>query len=167
MSMASKLRIVPALDADLSSVLEVLDEAAGWLVTKNAAGPWKPGSFSRRTFRDQIILGEVYIARLGQETVGTVTLQWKDEVFWPGAPFDAGYVHKLALRPAYFGRGLGLRMLEWAGQAAMAAGKKFLRLDCLADNRRIRDYYERVGFIHKGDVELSGWRASLYEKKLD
>ncbi len=163
----SRLKIVRAEEGDLYVVLAILDEAAQWLVAKGIVGPWRPGSFSRRAFVEQIARGEVYVARMGKEKVGTITLQWNDELFWPKAPSNAGYVHKLALRPTYLRRGFGLQMLEWAERVSKAAGKKFLRLDCLAENGKIRSYYENLGFIHQGDVEIEGWKASLYQKKLD
>ncbi len=140
-----ELRIAPAQEKDLDTVLGILDEAAQWLASKGIPGWWKPGSFSREVFLDQIRLREVYIARLGREAVGTITLQWSDRVFWKGAPPDAGYVHKLAVRRAYAGRGLGLWMLEWAARRASLAGKKFLRLDCVAEDHGIRVYYEKAG----------------------
>ncbi len=165
--MSNRLKIVRANERDLDGVVAVLDEAAKWLVTKGIAGPWRPGSFSRQTLADQIVHGEVYVAKLGEETVGTVTLQWSDEMFWPSAQSDAGYVHKLALRPTYLRRGFGLQMIEWAERVSKTAGKNFLRLDCLAENGKIRSYYENLGFIHQGDAEIEGWKASLYQKKLD
>ena len=42
------------------------------------------------------------------------------------------------------------------------AGKKFLRLNCLAEDRKFRDYYERAGFPFKGDVAEPRVEAGLY-----
>ena len=165
--MLNNLEIVPASEGDLHGVLSVLEEAAEWLVRKGIEGPWRPGFFSRQAFADQIVRGEVYVSRLGEEMVGTLTLQSRDDLFWPGAVSDAGYMHKLAVRPAYMGRGLGLQMIEWASRTARVAGKMFLRLDCLAANRRIRDYYEKAGFTYVKDLGVSGWKFSLYQKNLD
>ncbi len=165
--MSNGLEIVRAGDGNLDGVLAVLEEAAEWLVAKGIEGPWRPGFFSRQAFADQIARGEVYVSRLGEETVGTITLQWSDELFWPGASSDAGYVHKFAVRPAYLGRGFGLQMLEWASRTAELARKTCLRLNCLATNRKLRDYYEKAGFIHVDDVEVAGWKFSLYQKNLD
>src|SRR5712692_1038216 len=165
--MSNGREIVRAGDGNLDSVLAVLEEAAEWLVAKGIEGPWRPGFFSRQAFADQIARGEVYVSRLGEETVGTITLQWKDELFWPGASSDAGYVHKLAVRPAYRGRGFGLQMLDWAGQMAKLAGKKFLRLNCLAGNAKLRNYYEKAGFVHVNEVEVAKWKFSLHQKNLD
>jgi len=165
--MLNGLEIVRAGGGDLDVVLAILDGAAEWLVSKGVVGPWRPGSFSRQAFAIQLDRGEVYVAKLGEETAGTITLQWSDELFWPGAPSDALYVHKMAVHPVYHGREFGIQMLEWAGRMAKIAGKKFVRLDCLATNMKIREYYEKAGFIHVNDVMVAGWKASNYQKNLD
>lgn len=56
--------------------------------------------------------------------------------------------------------------MKWGESVARETGKKFLRLNCLAEDRKIRDYYEREGFIYKGDVDGPRAKASLYEKSL-
>lgn len=160
------LRVVPAQEKDLDTVLGILNEAAEWLASRGIPDQWRPGSFSREAFLVQIGRREVYLAKLGREVVGTITLQWNDEIFWKEAPPDAGYVHKLAVKRVYAGRGFGLRMLEWAARQASAAGKKFLRLDCVADNRTICEYYEKAGFTRRGDLQHFGLKLSLYEKKI-
>ena len=57
---------------------------------------WQPGSFSRRRIADRIGHGEMYLARLAGQTLGTFALQWLDEEVWGDVPEDAGYVHALA-----------------------------------------------------------------------
>ena len=117
-------------------------------------------------FSAQIRQGEVFLARMGNRVVGTITLQWNDPVFWNGASPDGSYIHKLAVVRDYAGRKIGETMLRWAENQTILAGKKYLRLDCLAASRIIRAYYEKAGHVHKGDVSPKGWRASLYEKPL-
>jgi hypothetical protein len=58
-------------------------------------------------------------------------------------------------------------------------GSVFIRLDCVASNRKLRGYYERAGFRHCGDVEVRGAPGqrllnggtrvvvSLYERSLE
>lgn len=68
----------------------------------------------------------MFLAKLGEETVGTVTLQWSDWIFWKEASSDAGYVHELAVRRTCAGKGLGLVMLAWAAtQASVAARSSY------------------------------------------
>jgi len=120
----------------------------------------------RQSIKDDIDRGELYVVKGAGGIVGTITLQWNDRKFWGEVPSDAGYVHKLAIKRSNSGKRLGLRMLQWAEAKARAEGKRYLRLDCLASNKTIREYYERAGFAHVRDTVEPGWRASLYEKKL-
>jgi len=161
-----QISIRPARPTDVDIVLGILDEAATWLQEHKIPSVWTPGGFSRQSFLDQISRGEVYIALVDDLTVGTFILQWTDSLFWGERPPDAGYVHKLAIRPVSSGKGIGLEMLKWAEAQAKSAGKRFLRLNCLAVDRKIRDYYERAGFVNRGDVVEPRGRASLYEKRL-
>jgi hypothetical protein len=57
-------------------------------------------------------------------------------------------------------------MLNWAEKKTGTLGKKFLRLNCMAEDRKIRDYYEKAGFTYLHDVQGTKALASLYEKTL-
>jgi len=159
-------RVVPARPEDIDTVLAILDEAAAWIIGRKLPSVWKPGGFSRQDFLQQISRGEVHIGLVEEKPAGTVTLQWSDPVFWGERHPDSGYVHKLAVRPAYAGQKIGVEMLKWAEAIARTAGKRFLRLNCLAKDRKIRDYYEQAEFLYKGDVLGPRALASLYEKAL-
>jgi protein-tyrosine phosphatase len=160
------LDIVPAGPDDIDTVLGILDEAAAWIIEQKLPSVWKPGEFSRETFLEQISRGEVHVGLVDGKPAGTITLQWSDLVFWGEQQPDSGYVHKLAVRPVCAGQKIGLEMLKWAEAAAREVGKRFLRLNCLAADRKIRDYYERAGFLYKGDIVRPKGVAALYEKAL-
>jgi GNAT superfamily N-acetyltransferase len=85
-------------------------------------------------------------------------------MYWGERPPDAAYVHKLAVRRACAGQGIGRAIVEWADRTAAKAGRQFLRLDCLGDNPGIRRYYEGLGFEHRGDLVLNGRTMSTYER---
>ncbi len=165
-SAPSHLKVVPAKPEDIDTVLGILDEAAAWIIEQKIPSVWKPGEFSRETFLGQISRGEVHIGLVDEKPVGTITLQWADLVFWGEQQPDSGYVHKLAVRPAYAGQKIGLEMLKWAEAEARRERKRLLRLNCLAADRKIRDYYERAGFLYKGDIVRPKGVAALYEKAL-
>jgi len=161
----TQFRVVPAKPEDIDTVIGILDEAAAWIIEQKIPSVWKPREFSRETFLEQISRAEVHVGLVDGKPAGTITLQWNDPVFWGEQKPDSGYVHKLAVRPAYTGQMLGLEMLKWAEATARAAGKRFLRLNCLAADRKIRDY-EQAGFLSKGDVVRPKAVATLYEKML-
>jgi len=98
------------------------------------------------------------------QIAGTLVVQWDDPLFWAGYPNDAGYLHRLAVRR--HGDGLGSRLLRWAERHAAAAGKVYLRLDCVASNESLRAYYERAAYQHVGNVTVDEYIQSRYEKRV-
>ena len=165
-NLGSDVRIIRAQQGDLDRVLEILEEASRWLSSKGLETQWRLSPAFRETIKNNIECGHVYVVKDVEETVGTITLQWSDKEFWGDLPPDSGYVHKLAIKRSHGGKRLGLRMLQWAEAKARAEGKRYLRLDCPASNKTIRDYYEKAGFVHVRDTEMPGWKASLYQKEL-
>lgn len=153
-----------------ATVLAVLDDAAGWLAGRGVV-QW-PGSFRPEWIEPGLSAGDVWLVERAGSVVATLTLRWTDPL-WPDDG-RAGYLHRFAVRRA--AAGLGRSLLDWAAGAVRDRGRDRLRLDCGADNRGLRAYYEAAGFAHRGDVEIpSGvelkWSSdrpllSLYERDL-
>jgi GNAT superfamily N-acetyltransferase len=140
---------------DVEVVAAMLDEAGEW-----------PQPFAHEELAERIERGELFVVDLDGETAATFTVLWDDVPFWGEQPPDAAYLHKLTVRPSFRGRGLGARIVEWVEQRAAEAGRAHLRLDCKRDNPRIRGYYERLGFEHRGDVDHPRFAAALYERSI-
>jgi GNAT superfamily N-acetyltransferase len=147
------VEIRPATAADLDDVLDVLNEAARWLASRGI-NQWPIDGFPRDLIAADLSRAQVYIARRDRRAVGTFTLQWSDEIFWPGAVGEAGYVHRIAVRRD--SRGLGVELLKTAERATIAAGRKLLRLDCYAGNDTLCAYYEQAGFVRRAEIEVDG-----------
>lgn len=79
------LRITPATAGEVDVALDVLNQAAEWVVARGAEG-WTPGQWRRERLLEAINAGETHLARQGSTVVGTVTLQWSDDTFWLRAP---------------------------------------------------------------------------------
>jgi predicted N-acetyltransferase YhbS len=152
-----------ARQEDAGTVAALLDEATVW-VNDLGFSQW-PLPFPADQLSAAIDRGEFYVVESeDDEPVATVALLDDDPVYWGKQPPDAFYVHKLAVRRDHAGRGIGAAIVEWANAEAAEAGREFLRLDCLGDNPGIRDYYEDLGFEHRGDLVLDGRNMSLYER---
>jgi GNAT superfamily N-acetyltransferase len=149
----------------LDAVLSVLEDAALWMGRKEIEG-WTPASFSRRRIEDLIERGEIYVALLAARVVGTFALQWSDEETWGTVPDDAGYVHGLAVRRELAGMGVGRELLGWTENRVHMSGRKYLRLDCVAANKALNEYYLRAGFGYRGRALVRGLEVSLFEKRV-
>lgn len=163
---AGIITVKRAIESELEDIVAVLDSAAHWLASKGITDPWHPGEWPRKRIMESIERGEVYLSKLGQRNVATITLQWSDEFFWPNYPADAGYIHRLAVATGFHRKKIGSQLLQWAELSARDNGKKFLRLNCMAANLALRNYYERAGFIYRGELREPRGLACLYEKRL-
>ena len=129
---------------------------------------WALSARGRDILLTRITEEEVYIAIEDGHPVGTITVQWRDRLFWNDKGEDglAGYVHGLAILRAASGRGLGRQLLNWATGVISAHGKQYVRLDCPADNQVLYAYYEDQGFSRVGTKAFRDYTCALYEKHI-
>jgi GNAT superfamily N-acetyltransferase len=150
-------------------LIEIHEEASRWLLARGIR-QWKTDTFPRDRLSIRIERGEVYVVRLEAEPVGMAILQEADEDTWGARSDDALYLHGLRVLRAYAGRGIGRAILRWAEEQVMSRGRIYLRLDCLAENVKLRAYYENAGFRCVGEKTWEDdpdWRSSLYEKRVE
>jgi len=60
---------------------------------------------------------------------------------------EAAYLHRLAVRRAYAGRGISTAIFDWAQNRTRAAQRGYLRLDCESNRPQLRGHYEGHGFV--------------------
>jgi GNAT superfamily N-acetyltransferase len=162
---AGPLSVELARPEDLDALVEIDRNTSAW---SRAIGfePGEPPRPIREIFAEVVGRGdEMYVARHEGRPVAKLSLQWSDDL-WHDLPAEAGYVHGLATHRDFAGLGVGLALLRWAEDAVVAAGKLYVRLDCNADNPPLRAYYERAGYVHRGDVALPHRTGSRYEKRV-
>lgn len=160
------LTINPASPDELSVVMEIYDEAAGWLHSKGIvywAYPQPPWIWD--LVKHDIENGCVFLCRTQADgrAVGTLRILWSDPAIWPAAADDAGYIHGLAIRLDVRGYGVGAAMLEWAKDYLRSHGKAYLRLDCEAGSPALRQYYEKLGFAPCGEITHNDYVGARYE----
>lgn len=161
------LAFTQAQSSDLETVIDILEEAARWLASREIP-QWLPGEFiaNRERYVERVARGEFWLAWRDDEAVGTVALAWAYPLLWPEAPDDAGYVAKLAVRRHVAGRGVASALLRHADVIAGQQGKRFLRLDCWAGNEALLRFYPKEGFTFLRVVPEETWEIALFERAI-
>lgn len=160
------LTVDPARYEDMDLIVEILAEAAFWLQAHSIAQwQWPPPPGLRKKMADKIQQGQVYLARAASNyyAIGLLRFEWQDAELWHDDAGEAGYVHSLAVRPHLHGHKLGETLLDWAKAHVRSQNRKCLRLDCVASNLALRNYYEKLGFRFCGEATHEDFRAALYE----
>lgn len=152
---------------DLEDMQKLYIEAARWIRSSKGFTQWREDSFTRAYLEPFIHENEVFVASLNGKLVGCFSIHWQYEEIW-GDIFhdDAGYVHRLVVSRKYKGQAYGGRLLSWAEDYIKNKGKAWLRLDCMADNPTLNEYYRSQGLILRGRYEGRGWSANLYEREI-
>ncbi len=76
-------------------------------------------------------------------------------------PAPLWYLHALMLDPSEQGQGLGQIFLEGVKRLALCEGGT-ITLDCWAGNTKLRDFYQRAGFTHRGDFPVKDYEVSVF-----
>ncbi len=133
---------------DVKAAIAVMLEAARWL-DKRGQGLWTqaqiqrlPKQYPADAFLTLTVDGQAAVAALLIDT---------DPLVWPQVPpGTSGFLHKMAVRRAFAGRGLAVQMLQYAAQLCNNEGKSHLRLDCDASREKLIALYQSAGFTCVG-----------------
>jgi GNAT superfamily N-acetyltransferase len=159
----SDLAIRLAIPSDVEAVSSILTEAAAWLVARGIP-MWRASELQPAQIETDVAEQLFYLAELDDEPVATIKFQLSDPLFWPEVVGDdSAFVHRLAVRRRFAGRGVSQALLAWAARRATTLGRSHLRLDCEASRRKLRDLYEGFGFTHHSDRQVGPYFVSLYE----
>jgi GNAT superfamily N-acetyltransferase len=150
-------------DSGYARIVKRLLDMAATIPAGQGIEQW-PEAFNIKSVERNIENGGVYVFYNEQgNPIGTVDLRDNDEAVWGEDGISAVYAHRLAIDPAYSGRGVGQQIINWVVNKAQSEERDFIRLDCVSHNQKLRTYYESKGFVHVRDIEYGGNGASLYE----
>ncbi|MDG9712227.1 GNAT family N-acetyltransferase [Streptomyces sp. DH10] len=147
------LRVRPATEADLTTLVRLRDAAARWMLARGVTGQWRPGELDEEHFLQVMAQGEAWLGEAGGRILGAWELWWEDEDAWGPQPPVAGYVHRLMVDRSAAAPGTGRRLLEAAERRVAEAGRTRVRLDCLAGNAQLNAYYGQAGYRVVGHKE--------------
>lgn len=156
-----------AAPSDAAAVTELLKGVATRL-QENGLNQWEfllDGGEDAEII-NSIKRGVTYIVKDGDRVVATFNLTNKqndwDAQLWGAIEDNAYYIHRLAVHNHYTKRGIGKDLMLWLDKNLKGAT---LRLDCIADNTVLNDFYKHVGFNYMGQGHAEGDSFSLYEKE--
>jgi GNAT superfamily N-acetyltransferase len=151
---------------DISTVSEILAEAAAWLDRQNMS-LWQQEHISRSVIQQDIELGLFYIAFCESIAAGVVKFKTEDLEYWPDInQSDSAFLHRLAVRRSSAGGGVSTQIFQWAIEHSRDLGRHFLRLDCVADRPRLRLVYESFGFKHHSNRQVGSRFVARYEYEI-
>ncbi|WP_144510171.1 GNAT family N-acetyltransferase [Bacillus sp. FJAT-22090] len=162
-----KCEIKVATSRDTSRIIKMLKQVAGWLQDNDI----KQWGFLLEGGDDveieqAISNRETYIVLSDDDIIATFTLlskqsDWDKHIWGDDSTSSSLYLHRLALVPSFMKKGLGNSILIWI-QNNNGSVSDYIKLDCIADNKKLNDFY------NKNNFELIGFNDghNKYQKRL-
>lgn len=160
-----KIEIVQANPNQGAEVSDTLQEVAVWLENKGLK-MWEANELAPADVENQVKNGMFWLAKIGDEFAGCVRFQTEDNEYWDDVPHtDSAFVHRVAVKRNFAGKGVAIAMLDWAKSHAKLLNKRYLRLDC--DQReKLVEFYEGQGFKFHSEKIRTPYTVNRYEFEL-
>lgn len=160
---------------DIDKSIEVMLDAAKWLESsgKEPSVYWQSKNMNRQYLSKHAEPNEFYVAMIQDQPAASMILQNSERnQSWQAVdgskPKKALYVHWLCVNREYAGKNLPRTMIDYAVQKAKSMNLKLLRLDTQADNIKLCQIYEKLGFHLTGrETDDKGFRTAFYLLNLD
>lgn len=160
------IEVRQAAATDIDTVSSILLEAATWLEEREMP-MWKAHESLPERIAQDVREGLFFLGEYASEPAGTIKFQIADVEFWPDVPEnESAFIHRLAVRRRFAGGAVSTALLSWALERTASLGRRYLRLDCEASRRKLRDIYERFGFQHHSDRDVGPYFVSRYQFRL-
>lgn len=147
------LQIRLATPDDRGVILDLIEEAAAWLRTRDTdqwARPWPDEARRDARVLAGILAGRTWIVMDYGIPVASVTYRPDgNKALWSKAERNepAGYMSRLVVSRKYAGTKVGAALTDWAGwRSRDEFSADYLRIDVWTTNVRLHRYYEERGF---------------------
>ncbi|ADW67529.1 GNAT family N-acetyltransferase [Granulicella tundricola] len=124
-------------------------------------------------FGRDVELGQLWVAEIDGVIAGVAAITTDQEHEYAEVGWDitetAIVVHRLAVDPAFQGRGIARALMELGETVARERGIGVLRVDTSKDNAVTQRLFPKLGYRLDGEIGLSfrpGLRVLCYEKRL-
>lgn len=158
---------------DLDKSIEVMNNVGLWM-EKSGLKPtkwWKPENMNQEFMLKHAEPDEFYVALINNKPAASMVLQETERnQSWKSIdgekPKNALYLHWLCVHRDFAGRGLSLKMVKFAKKEARRRGFNILRLDTNADEEKLCQLYDDMGFRLMGVEKEGKHSTAFYELKL-
>ena len=153
---------------DLNSVMAMTQRCIENL-DKQGIYQWDEIYPSKKDFHDDILDKNLYVLTevdriFGCICINQVEYPGYENANWLGPRFYV--IHKLLIDPQNENQGFGKLAMYYAEKVTRSKKKDSIRLDCFKENLRANQFYQKLGYLIRGETLFSKGMFNLYEKMI-
>jgi ribosomal protein S18 acetylase RimI-like enzyme len=124
---------------------------------------------SRKDFQEDIANQTLYVvtSNSSKNIAGCICINETEypgyeKANWEGFKFFV--IHKIMVDPVFENQGIGKAAMCFADEFARSERKDSIRLDCFQKNLKANWFYQKLGYVIKGETPFRKGMFNLYEK---
>jgi GNAT superfamily N-acetyltransferase len=153
---------------DLSTLMDITHRCIAHL-NNQAIYQWDEAYPSANDFREDIEARCLYSIINDDKVCGCICINQTEYPGYENAMWQEScflVVHKMIVDPQNEGQGFGQYAMSQAEMMAHASQKDSIRLDCFKENSRANQFYQKLGYIARGETGFRKGVFILYEKMI-
>jgi GNAT superfamily N-acetyltransferase len=166
------MRVRPGTSDDVAAVMALVRRVVPMMrATGNLQ--WDAEYPDAAVFERDVVRAQLWVAEIDGQIAGMAAITMDQEPEYAEVGWDtsepAVVVHRLAVDPAYRGKGVAMALMLQAEQVARTRQISVLRVDTNTQNEVTQRLFPRLGYLLAGEIGLGfrpGLRFRCYEKRL-
>ncbi len=144
---SKKVNIQKAEQSTISSVIQIINKVTLYLHEKGINQWHYP--CEEKVVESDLFNENVYLIHLDEMPIGTFSIKSTNGLEPSAINPENLYLYRIALLPDFQGKGFGRQITQFACEQARKLNK-ILYLDCWAGNKKLAEFYTKVGFKSLG-----------------
>lgn len=166
------MNLRPATLSDIDSILQLVRRVVP-LMRASGNLQWDDTYPNAQVFERDVNLNQPWLAEIDGQIAGVAAITTDQEPEYATVGWDitepAIVVHRLAVDPAFQGKGIAAALMTQAEAVARDRGITILRVDTNTQNPATQRLFPKFGYVLSGEVQLNyrpGLRFFCFEKRL-
>jgi GNAT superfamily N-acetyltransferase len=171
--MGNAMQVRPGKLEDIEAVMALVRRVVP-LMRASGNLQWDSGYPNPAVFERDVELTQLWVAEIDGTIAGIAAITTDQEPDYANVGWDisevAIVVHRLAVDPAFQGKGIAATLMQQAEAVAKSHGITILRVDTNSQNQATQKLFPKLGYLFAGETGLSfrpGLRFLCYEKRLE
>ena len=141
---------------DIDTIMAITKACAKHMISKGIY-QWNEHYPNRDAFVKDVKRNELFVLEINGEIMGSLVISTLMDneyqpIDWLTENKNNIYIHRLAVHPAFQGKGYAQQLMDFAEAYAIENNYTSIRLDTFSQNKRNQNFYELRGYKRLGDI---------------